>query len=366
MKVMLVTVDTAGGMLHYASQLANALARKLDVVVIAPVGADRRHFNDNVRIIQMPMGDVRRNLYVNTLIISRPIKFLKTIINENPDIIHCTYGSPWLALLFLLFNKYPVITTIHDAHPHIGAFKLKELAITKMHIRFSDAIIVHGSRAQQDLGEGVKSFIIPHGDYSFFLKYKKLDIAEEEDTILFFGRIEDYKGLGYLISAVNQLSVSVPDIKLIIAGKGDLSKYQSLIMEKDHFEICNGYIPDDQVPLLFQRAGIVVLPYIEATQSGVVPVASAFKKPVIVTDVGDIPEAVEDGVTGIIVPPRNISALAAAIRSLLGNKTLRREMGEQAYKKMVKDLSWDDIAVKTIAVYQRALDVRRKERIDAL
>ena len=357
MKVLLITLDTYGGIIHYTSQLANALANKLEIVVIAPIGVDKHYFNDNVKIIQMTMG-FTKDLHI----LSRSIKFIKTIYDENPDIIHCNFCYHWLALLLLLFNKFPIITTIHDTHAHLGKFKLIDLSAKAIHIKLSNSVIVHGIRSQNELGNGVKSFIIPHGDYSFFLKYKQNDVEEEDNTILFFGRIVDYKGLDYLISAVNKLSEIIPDIKLIIAGKGDMRKYEKLIINKKHFEIHNSYILDDVVPRLFQRAAIVALPYIEATQTGIIPIAYAFKKPVIVTDTGDMPEVVDDGINGIIVPPRDVNMLAEAIKTLLGNKTLRKEMGEQAHKKMISDLSWDDIALKTIDVYNYVIDTRLRNR----
>lgn len=73
-----------------------------------------------------------------------------------------------------------------------------------------------------------------------------------------------------------------------------------------------------------------------------------FKKPVVVTDVGAIPEIVDDGVTGFIVPPRNSEAPAEAIIKLLKDEKLRKQMGENTYKKLKTDLSWDNIAEKTI------------------
>ena len=110
---------------------------------------------------------------------------------------------------------------------------------------------------------------------------------------------------------------------------------------EDNFEILNTYIPDDQVAHLFERAAVIVLPYTDASQSGVIPVAYSFKKPVIASSVGSLPEVVDDGKTGFIIPPHNSERLAESAIILLSDEKLRKEMGENAYKKMKQELSWD-------------------------
>ena len=97
---------------------------------------------------------------------------------------------------------------------------------------------------------------------------------------------------------------------------------------------------------------MVVLPYIEGSQTGIIPIAYSFKKPVVVTDVGSISEVVVDGETGYVVNPRNSEELAEAIITILKNKNEREKMGNTAYLKMKNELSWDKIAEKTIELYE--------------
>jgi starch synthase len=103
----------------------------------------------------------------------------------------------------------------------------------------------------------------------------------------------------------------------------------------------------------------VVCPYTEASQSGVVPIAYAFKKPVIVTRVGCLPDYVEDGGTGLIVDPGDSRPLAFAIIKLLGDPGLRKQMGEKGWRKMVAELSWEQIAQTTVKTYHEA--IKRRE-----
>ena len=128
------------------------------------------------------------------------------------------------------------------------------------------------------------------------------------------------------------------------------------MVNRDRFEIHNEYISKEQIVRLFEKTKLVVLPYTDASQSGVIPIAYAYKKPVIVTDVGSIPETVEDGKTGLIIKPKDVEALANAIVRLLKDDKLRKKMGENGYYKMKADLSWDKIAERTIEVYNNVID----------
>ena len=106
---------------------------------------------------------------------------------------------------------------------------------------------------------------------------------------------------------------------------------------------------------LFQKASVVVLPYLEATQSGVIPIAYNFGKPVIVTDVGSIREVVENGKEGFVIPPRDMKALAVAIVKILSDDGLRDHMGQNAYQKINTELSWGTIAKQTLEAYKLAV-----------
>ena len=141
--------------------------------------------------------------------------------------------------------------------------------------------------------------VIPHGTYSLFMQNEK-EIPAEENTLLFFGNIREYKGLDVLINAVPAIVKQIPDLNVIIAGEGDLAPYQLLmeVCDRSVFEIHNEFVPDDVVASLFQRSTLVVLPYTKMSgMSGVLNVAYAFGKPVVVSDVGGLDEAVEHGKT---------------------------------------------------------------------
>lgn len=353
MIILQITLNTYGGLVHYTSQISNALSGKNDVYVIAPIGVESELFNNSVNLIQLQTGDIIKTFLINTIIITRSITFLNTIKKINPDIIHLQSCHPWICLFLPFLKKYKIVTTIHDANPHLGSRTIDRKIARNIHIKYSDALIVHGNIAKSILersGVAKNVFVIPHGDYSFFTKMTKQKYKEEKGNILFFGMIEVYKGLQYLIQAEPRIAKSISNFKIVIAGSGHFKERKD-IEKSPHFELHNHYIDVNDVGEFFQRASVVVLPYVEGTQTGIIPIAYAFKKPVIVTNVGSIPEVVDDGVTGFIVPPKDSDALADAIVTILKDDDIRKQMGENAYRKMKDDLSWNVIAEKTQEIY---------------
>lgn len=358
MNILIITLNIKGGIVHYTSQLSNALSKHSDVYVIAPYGIENEVFSKSVNLVQLHTGNILKNFIINSILINRVSLFLKTVHDINPNVIHLQACHPWICLFLPFLKKYKIITTIHDVDPHPGSSMSLIQKISKnIHIKYSNALIVHGDFAKKKLEKGLVTkniFTIPHGDYSFFERYTLPEYKEEPGNVLFFGAIKEYKGLNYLIQAVPKISESIPNLKVVIAGAGKF-KEKTYVENCSYFELHNRFIENNEVASFFQRASVVVLPYIEGTQTGIIPIAYAFKKPVIVTDVGSIPEVVDNNITGIIVPPRDSNSLANSIIKILMNNSLRKQMGENAYKKMKNELSWDPIAEKTILIYKDVL-----------
>lgn len=354
MKIVILTLAPKGGMVHYGIQLANALVNKAEVTYITSDTIDVNQINSkiDVKLLKLPVKKSYSGIF-------NFLKIIKIIKETNPDIIHFTVGHPWIVCINPFIRQYLTFMTFHDPIVHKGEKNIFNMLNNWIHKKSVKYLFVHGSKLRNQLiKQGYdESFIftIKHGDYSFFTKYGKN--VEKECAILFFGRILDYKGLEYLLQAVPKIKTEIEDIKIIIAGNGPMAKYEKYFSEDIDYEIINKYIPDENVASYFQRASVVVLPYTEGTQTGIIPIAYAFKKPVVVTNVGSIPEVVEDGVTGFIVPPKDSDALADAIVKILKDDDLRRRMGENAYRKMKDELSWEKIAEKTIEIYKEAINL---------
>ncbi len=365
MNVVHVLDNTSGGLVHYTAQLVNALSELCDICLICQKGMDRTHFHDDIRIVEMNLGATKEQFVADTLVFPRFLNFVGKINEEEPDIVHIQEHPPWVGMTVpLLARRYPIVITVHDVNPHLGERQWAQQLGRWLYYRYADAIFVHGEWARRQLLHKSKPpldgrvFSIPMGSFGLFQDVSRGHAAEEPDTVLFFGRIEAYKGLEYLIDAIAEVSRRIPTVKLIIAGGGDLGPYRDKLTDTDHFEVHNHFIPDAEVAGFFQRATIVVLPYVECTQTGVIPVAYAFRKPVVATEVGSVPELVDIGRTGLMVPPRDAGALARAIEHLLGREDLRTTMGEAGHAKLNGEMSWEHIARKTMQVYRRTIEAK--------
>jgi len=139
-----------------------------------------------------------------------------------------------------------------------------------------------------------------------------------ELTLLFFGLVREYKGLQYLLEAMPAILREI-DAHLVIAGEfyENPEYYQSLIQRlgiEEHVTVVNEYIPDTEVGWYFKHSDLVVLPYISATQSGIIPLAYHFRTPVVATDVGGLSDVIRQGKTGYLIPPQDHEAVASAVK----------------------------------------------------
>lgn len=276
----------------------------------------------------------------------------------KPDVLHVQQGFLWFNLLLPLFARYPMVITVHDPRPHVGDTEQKTPHWLFMRgFRAAKQLIVHGEQLKEiAVQEGVPAeriHIIPH----IQLGDPPANTPRTTDpVVLFFGRIYEYKGLDYLIRAEPLIAAQVPNVKIVIAGRGeDFARYRALMTDPNRYVVRNEMIPDADIEGLFLQSAVVVLPYLEATQSGVVPFAYTYARPVVATRVGALPSAIDEGVTGLLVPPRDEAALADAIVRVLKDPALAQQMGEAAQRKINDEASPDVVARASIKVYELAL-----------
>lgn len=358
--------------LYYSVELANALANEHDVMFVP------RDHNREISSPQRPMelgefldncldSRVRRDLLrygrMDIRGVLDMIRVYRAIKAFGPDVLHLQENTDWrIFLIAWLIGFQRVVLTVHDVSLHPGHV-ISPLSWKAMNFLRQRAgkMIVHGDFLREQF-KGIskayadKTFVVHHGAYSIFRKWDDGSTGEEKDTVLFFGRLGEYKGIEQIIDAAPVIKAAVPGLKIVIAGSpaGREEYFRGLRerMAKDPvFEVHERFIPNEEVPAFFSRASLVVTPYVEASQSGVISVAYAFGKPVVATRVGGIPEVVEDGGTGYLIPPGDHRALADAVIRILRDRDLRRSMGRRALRKSETDLSWEAAARRTAEVY---------------
>lgn len=291
------------------------------------------------------------------------LRYIASILKKhNPTVVHLQSNglNNWWFLLPLLRGK-KIVNTVHDPLPHSGDLVGKSNPRnTKLIFRRTDEFIVHGECLKTDLMNAnfipaEKITVIPHGHLGIFKQWREENMQREPATFLFFGRIWPYKGLSYFIEAANQLSRERDDVRFIIAGKGEnIEKYTSYIQQLSTFEIYNERISEHQIDRLFQRAFCTVLPYTDATQSGVIPIAFAYQVLVIASNVGALPEVVEHLKNGLITEPSNAQDIYDKMKWALTEKEKVATLIANAEKTTKELLAWENIAKKTLKVYSKS------------
>lgn len=255
----------------------------------------------------------------------------KRIAAMQPDLLVFKYWMPFFApcfgviarevkkrtgarVLFICDNVIP-----HEKRPG-------DKILTRFAFRAVDFFIVQSRAVERELAAfhpTVHYRFVPHPVYEIFGKSlgksearKKLRIRDER-VILFFGFVRKYKGLHTLLDAMPRILGKIR-LKLLVVGEfyGDEEAYRKKVsalgLEK-YVSVHSEYVPNEDVGKYFSASDVAVLPYVSATQSGIVQIAYQFDKPVIATDVGGLAEVVIDEKTGFIVPPENPNALADTV-----------------------------------------------------
>jgi glycosyltransferase involved in cell wall biosynthesis len=293
------------------------------------------------------------------------IGLVRQVKEFNPDVIHLQLGHLSFNLFALpLLANYPLVLTVHDACVHPGD---RESGMTPQWV-YDRAVyrarerIVHAPQVKELLLQRLRIsdrtvHVMPYafiGDNTEVVDEKAHD---EEPLVLFFGRIWEYKGLEYLIRAEPLITSKVPNAKIVIAGIGeDFDRYRRMMVHPDKFVVYNEYVSDEKRAELFSRASVVVLPYIEASQSHIISIAYRWGKPVVATTVGGLPDMVEDNKTGYLVPPRDVDALANAVVSLMQNKEMRKQFGVNGRRKINTECAPEMVGRLTRAVYNLAVN----------
>ena len=355
-RVFVIEIAGAGGICHYTWNLIRGFAADVRPVLYTGCPYELAGMSTDI--------DYRctfRRLRTNPL---RVLGILRDALRERPAAVHFQLSQhPELVLLLqclLLIARTPQIVTAHNVLPHERQWWHR--LVFRAIYRLADSIIVHSRHSREELARelGVpaeKIRVIPHGNYMFFESGDDRPVAATSPfRILFFGYIRRYKGLTVLLEALAQVRDHGCDFVLDVVGKPvePWEPYQRLIDSfqlGDRVETRLGYVPVEEVPEYFRRAAVVVLPYLNISQSGVLHLAYAFSRPVIVTRTGGLPEVVDEGHSGFVVPPGDVDALAERLEQLIRDPDSCTEMGRHARELATTRYAWDGIARDNAALY---------------
>ena len=387
-----VTLLTGGIDRPYTFGLAMELTSKgIAMDVIGSDNLDFPEFHDNPKLKFLNLqGEQRPDVSLIRKVLRLSMYYAKLIryaTTAKPRIFHILWNNKFeafdrtiLTLFYRMLGK-KIILTVHNVNAAKRDSKdtlLNRLTL-RIQYRLADHIFVHGETMKVELIEefGVQparvttipfgiNNAVPKTSLSHSEAKQRLGIQRDKKTILFFGRITPYKGLEYLIDAFQQLVGRDDRYQLIVAGRpeNDSQSYWTAIRERVEEDARRGralltadHIPDDETELYFKAADVLVLPYKQIYQSGVLFLGYSFGLPILAADVGTLKEEIIEGKTGFVFRPEDPVDLAKTIEryfasDLFANLDSRRQEISRYAKERY---SWDAVGQLTIGVYANLL-----------
>ena len=311
-----------------------------------------------------PPEDIPIHSKINSV---NPLNWLnvgRQLKKEKPDIVVVRYWLPFMGpalgtiLRQVKKNRHTKVICIADnVIPHEK--RPGDVAFTKYFVKACDGFITMSDKVMNDLKQFTKkpAQLVQHPLYDNFgnIVPKEqarghLGISTDDRIVLFFGFIRKYKGLDLLLEAIPDLKSQIPNLKLLIAGEfyEDEKPYQDLIDKlgiREDLILKTQFISDSEVKYYLCAADVLVQPYKNATQSGVTPLAYYFEKPMVVTNVGGLPDLVPHEKCGLVAAPEP-AAIAGAIKKIF-------ELGEQHFIPHIRaeklKYSWSNIVEAIMA-----------------
>lgn len=291
--------------------------------------------------------------------INNSFKIHKLVEKIDPDVVLVDSHMLTYAVTSFLYRKKTVLL-VHDPFLHSGEKFFIDNIFRRLYFSLikTKILLNKNQKAEfinyfkQDESHVFTSFLSIYNYLTYFSK--KSEKNSGSFNVLFFGRISPYKGLKYLFDAFSEILQlkEFNNITLTVAGSGnfdfDIKPYTAF----PQIKIINEFVQPDLLAELVQNSSVVICPYTDATQSGVVMSAYAFKKPVIATRVGGLPEMVDDGSTGLIIDPKDSRAIKEAVLKLYYHPEILQKMEENIEAEYYRgDKSWAHAAAQFMKVF---------------
>lgn len=365
MKIVVIYLGRLGAGTVYSLEMTKALSIENQIQILLSENIENKDFwitefkeNKNINIDFFPTYTNFSSFIFNSFNFVNFYNIIKTIKKFKPDAVYAPFMHLWSSILYCFLRKYKVYSTVHDVKIHLG----ENLFLYPPYIasiKLSNKLIILNNK---DIDNAMKMgfkkddiCVIPHASFSY---YKKVNIKKDnalKNNVLFIGRIEKYKGIQLLLESFEKVLVKLPNLKLTIAGNGNLKPYENNILKMGKSLLINNkWLSDSEIGELVDNCDFLVLPYIDASQSGIIPLAFGCGKTVIVTNVGALSEQVPDNL-GIIVNP-NIDEISSAINFFYDNPEKINEFSTNALKYSSEELSWNKSAETLINFIKRHIN----------
>ncbi len=379
MKILLLTSDflpNVGGMATHALELARAHAGNgHHVHLVHPV------YGSGERRIEEMEGFTVHKLFVDNqtpkikhLVYIREVRKYILALHGNMrfDVLHWHDLTPNCWTTYTLRKSLPLVWTNHSSN----YLEMFESAGGRRKIRLflghADAIISPSRELyEKSAATGIapeRNFYIPNGvdaekfrpGNSFGVIDKDYGLDPSKPVVICPRRLEPKNGVEYFIRAIPLVRKEMPDVQFLIVGGGfpeERSRFEQMLADAGQSRgvVFTGNVPNTSMPRFYALSTIATLPSLmEATSiSGLEAMASGL--PLVGTNIGGIPEIIEDGSSGLLVEARNPGQLAEAYLRLLRDESLRAKLGEGARKRVEAEFAWPEIARRSIEVYTTAI-----------
>ena len=417
LRLVLVEPNGSGGLIHYTYQLFTALADEgVDVTLVTGKEYELAHLPHNFKVNKLldlwslfdpqviqninasasqrrwhkVRWTVRRGQRALRLI-SAWVSLTRYLSDLKPDIVQFSkINFPFEAIFLAQMRRRGLILTqiCHEfelRENHSGPFSSLVLrAYADIYKNFSALFFHAKENCEKFLSlfpfvSNENTHIIPHGNSGWLLKHfsqtyewgmirQRYRLKPGQPVILFFGLLAPSKGIDDLIEAFALVRERC-DAKLLIVGYPTKHFSMDELKEKiaglnltDHVLLDPRYLPLEEVGAMMGLATVAVYPYRSSTQSGALQVAYTFGRPVVATEVGGLPEAVEHGRSGFLVPAYSPPELADGILKLVMNPDLAKVMGQYARHLSETRFSWKSVARKILRVYDQILEKDQPDR----
>lgn len=365
-RVLMLESGGWGGIHYYVHSLAEALVDQgVDLALLTNVRYELEDRPCHFRQFRV----LRRENYLVTL-----FRFLRLGRRERPEILHLqSFISPRKDLALLGLGRLlgmRLVITVHNILPH--EVRRGERQLYFCYYRLADALILHSEINRRELLALLpglapeRVYSIPHGNYASFRDLEldqqearlRLGLPRQKRIVLFLGAIRPYKGLDLFLQLVKPVRAACPEAFFVVAGpllRGEQVEYERQIealgLESEELKIQFAYLSCEETVAYVCASDLVVLPYRQIYQSGVLFLAYSFGRPVLATRVGSFPETIEEGRSGWLVEKEDVAGMAEALIDLLRQPERLVAAGAHARRLADEQYNWSGIAARTAQVY---------------